>query len=108
MAEIKAKVLLKKKGQEAFVPIKQLMVQLKWTKGVDLDLLAFYKTKDGQTGGVFSDQYPGGNRGNLNAFPFIQLDQDAGVGGVGGANEETLRITKLDDMAVSISRRTVS
>ncbi len=98
MAEIKAKVVLKQKGEEAFVPVKQLMVQLKWTKGVDLDLMAFYKAKDGQTGGVFSDQYPGGNRGDLNAFPFIQLDQDAGVGGTAGENEETIRITKLDDL----------
>ena len=99
MAEIKAKVVLKQKGDEAFVPVKQLMVQLKWTKGVDLDLMAFYKAKDGRTGGVFSDQYPGGNRGDLNAFPFIQLDQDAGVGGTAGANEETIRITKLDEIA---------
>jgi uncharacterized protein involved in tellurium resistance len=99
MAEIKAKVVLKQKGDEAFVPIKQLMVQLKWTKGVDLDLMAFYKSKDGQEGGVFSDQYPGGNRGDLNAFPFIQLDQDAGVGATGGENEETVRITKLDDIS---------
>lgn len=99
MAEIKAKVVLKQKGEEAFVPVKQLMVQLKWTKGVDLDLMAFYKAKDGRTGGVFSDQYPGGNRGDLNAFPFIQLDQDAGVGGTAGQNEETIRITKLDDIA---------
>jgi tellurite resistance protein TerA len=99
MAEIKAKVVLKKKGEEAFIPIKQIMVQLKWTQDVDLDLMAFYKTKDGRVGGIFSDQYPGGSMGSMNAFPFIQLDQDAGVGGVGGENEENIRITKLDDMA---------
>ena len=75
------------------------MVQLKWTKSVDLDIMAFYKAKDGRVGGVFSDQYPGGNRGDLNAFPFIQLDQDAGVGATGGENVETIRITKLDDIA---------
>lgn len=98
MTEIKAKVVLKQKGEEAFVPVKQLMVQLKWTQSVDLDLMAFYKTKDGQAGGVFSDQYPGGNRGDLNAMPFMQLDQDAGVGATGGENQETLRITKLDDL----------
>ncbi len=99
MAEIKAKVVLKQKGEEAFVPIKQLMVQLNWTQGVDLDLLAFYKTKDGRVGGVFSDQYPGGSRGDLNAFPYIQLDKDAGVGGAGGDHAECMRITRLDDMA---------
>ncbi|QTA80999.1 Uncharacterized protein dnl_33180 [Desulfonema limicola] len=98
MSEIKSKVVLKQKGEEAFVPVKQLMVQLKWTQNVDLDIMAFYKAKDGRTGGVFSDQFPGGDKGDLNAFPFIQLDQDAGVGATGGENEETLRITKLDDM----------
>lgn len=98
MSEIKAKVVLKQKGDEAYVPVKQLMVQLKWTQGVDLDLMAFYKAKNGDVGGIFSDQYPGGNRGDLNAFPFIQLDQDAGVGATGGDNEETIRITKLDDV----------
>lgn len=98
MAELKAKVTLKTKGEEAYVSVKQLMVTLKWTAAVDLDLMAFYKTKDGRTGGVFSDNYPGGSMGSLNAFPFIQLSGDEGVGAKGGENEETLRIIKLDDM----------
>jgi len=99
MAELKRKVTLKSKGEEAYVSVKQLMVTLKWTKDVDLDLMAFYKTKDGQTGGVFSDNYPGGSLGSLNSFPFIELSGDEGVGAVGGDNEEVLRITKLDDIA---------
>lgn len=99
MVQLKAKVTLKKKGEEAYVSIKQLMVSLKWTTAVDLDLMAFYKTKDGQVGGVFSDNYAGGSMGNLNSFPFIQLSGDEGVGAAGGDNEETLRVTKLDDMA---------
>ncbi|MHB9130454.1 MAG: stress response protein [Armatimonadota bacterium] len=99
MAELKAKVTLASKGDEAYVSVKQLMVKLQWTANVDLDLMAFYKSKDGRIGGVFSDNYPGGNLGNLNAFPFIQLSGDAGVGATGGDNEEVLRITKLDDIA---------
>lgn len=99
MADLKAKVTLQKKGDEAYVSIKQLMVTLKWTQDVDLDLMAFYKAKDGRTGGVFSDNYPGGSMGSLNEFPFIQLSGDAGVGAKGGDNEEVLRITKLDDLA---------
>ncbi|HXG66435.1 MAG TPA: stress response protein [Blastocatellia bacterium] len=98
MAQLKAKLTLNK-GESAYISVKQLMVTLRWTAAVDLDLMAFYKTKDGRTGGVFSDQYPGGSMGSLNAFPFIQLSGDAGVGGSGGDNEEVLRITKLDDMA---------
>ena len=99
MADLKAKVTLKKKGEEAYVSVKQLMVTLKWTADVDLDLMAFYTAKDGRTGGVFSDNYPGGSMGSLNEFPFIQLSGDAGVGAQGGDNEEVLRITKLDDIS---------
>jgi len=99
MAEIKRKVTLNSKGDEAYVSIKQLMVTLAWTADVDLDLMAFYKAKNEQTGGVFSDNFPGGTLGNLNSFPFIELSGDEGVGASGGANEEVLRITKLDELA---------
>lgn len=99
MAELKAKVTLKTKGEETYVAVKQLLVTLKWTTAVDLDLMAFYKAKDGRVGGVFSDNYAGGSMGDLNNFPFIQLSEDAGVGAEGGDNEETIRITKLDDLA---------
>jgi uncharacterized protein involved in tellurium resistance len=61
--------------------------------------MAFYETKNGQVGAVFSNNYAGGNMGSLNSFPYIQLSGDAGVGATGGNNEETLRITKLDDLA---------
>lgn len=97
--EIRQKVTLNNKGEEAYVSIKQLMVSLKWSTSVDLDLMAFYKAKDEQVGGVFSDNYPGGSLGSLNSFPFIELSGDEGVGAAGGDNEETLRITKLDDLA---------
>ena len=98
MAELKKKVTLKATGEEAYVSIKQLLISLKWSTAVDLDLVAFYKAKDGRTGGVFSDNYSGGSLGSLNSFPFIQLSGDAGVGAKGGENEEVVRITKLDDM----------
>lgn len=99
MVDLKAKVVLNKKGEEAYVSVKQLMVTLKWTASVDLDLMAFYQTKDGREGGVFSDNFPGGELGSLNEFPYIQLSGDEGVGATGGDNEEVLRITKLDDLA---------
>ncbi|ELR98647.1 hypothetical protein [Gloeocapsa sp. PCC 73106] len=99
MVDLKAKVILNQKGEEAYISVKQLMVTLKWTANVDLDLMAFYQTKDGRDGGVFSDNFPGGNLGSLNEFPFIQLSGDEGVGAKGGDNEEVLRVTKLDDLA---------
>jgi len=99
MATLKRKTVLSEKNEEAYVSVKQLMVTLRWTTPVDLDLMAFYKMKDGKEGGVFSDNYPGGTLGSLNTFPFIELSGDEGVGGTGGDNEEVIRITKLDDVA---------
>lgn len=89
---------LKQKGAKADIgAFKQIQVTLAWTAPVDLDLMAFYKTKDGKTGGVYSDNYAGGSLGDLNRFPFIQLSGDAGVGATGGDNREEMRIGKLDD-----------
>lgn len=100
MAELKAKIVLKNKGEEAFISIKQLMVKLTWTANVDLDLMAFYHAKDGRRGGVVSDNYPGGSLGELNQFPYIQLSGDEGLGAKGGENEEIIRITKLDELGI--------
>ncbi len=95
---LKDKIVLGDKGQEANVVIKQALVKLSWNAGVDLDLMAFYKTKTGEEGAVFT-KLLGGSQGDMNAFPFIQLSEDAGVGAVAGSNIEELRIMKLDDMA---------
>lgn len=90
---------LKQKGENAQIgAFKQLKVSLIWTSAVDLDLMAFYRTKDNNIGGVYSDNYAGGSLGDLNQFPFIQLSGDEGVGAVGGDNREELRIAKLDDL----------
>lgn len=90
---------LKQKGATAAVgAFKQLRVSLIWTSAVDLDLMAFYRTKDGRTGGIYSDNYAGGNLGSLNSFPFMELSGDAGVGATGGDNREILTIVKLDDI----------
>lgn len=96
--QIKEKIVLKEKGQEASISLKQLVATLKWTDNVDLDLMGFYEAKDGRKGAVFTNLLPGGFMGDLNAFPFIQLSGDAGVGEAGGDNEEVMRITKLDDI----------
>ena len=94
MVELKPKVTLKAKGDEAYISLKQLLVKLSWTAAVDLDLLAFYRAKDGRTGAVYYAE-----KGNMNEFPNMALDEDMGVGDVGGANEENLRITQLDEMS---------
>ncbi|HAO21297.1 MAG TPA: stress response protein [Desulfobacteraceae bacterium] len=89
---------LKQKGTKAEIgAFKQMKVSLIWTSAVDLDLMAFYKTKDGRVGGVYSQNYAGGSLGNLNQFPFIELSGDEGVGAGGGDKREEMRIAKLDD-----------
>jgi len=82
------------KGSEANVGgFKQLMVTMKWTTAADFDLAAAYENKEGKQGLVYF-----GDLGDLNTFPFMQLSGDEGVGDSGGDNEESMRITKLDDM----------
>lgn len=85
---------LAQKGNEANVGgFKQLMVSMKWSTAADFDLAAAYETKEGKQGLAYF-----GDMGNLNDFPYLQLSGDEGVGDTGGDNEETMRITKLDDM----------
>ena len=107
--DLKPKITLKKKGDSADIPVKNLIATLSWTAAVDLDLYAFYrakmaiKSKGGFLG--FGGVKPGqegksfyGSRGKLNKFPWMQLDQDSGVGDQGGTNEENLRIVNLDEI----------
>jgi len=93
------KIVLKDKGSSASLPeIKQAKIVLSWSKAVDLDLMAFGKKKDGSTFGIFTEVLSKNpkTQGDLNNFPFIQLSKDAGVGAVGGSNEETIIISQLD------------
>lgn len=94
--ELKDKVELKDKGQEVNLPdISQAVIALNWTDPVDLDLMAMIEKKDGSTHGVFTSNLDG-DMGNLNAFPFLTLSEDAGVGATGGENEEVIKMTKVD------------
>jgi uncharacterized protein involved in tellurium resistance len=99
MYQLKEKVTLQSPGEQAAIAVKQLRVLLHWRTAVDLDLMAFYRAKDGRIGGVFSDNYPGGNRGSLTQFPFIQLSADSGVEAEQGDHEEVLMINRLDQLA---------
>lgn len=82
MAEIalKKKVTLRRKVNAedevkvAFSFSNRLKVKLLWTSETDLDLCLFFKRKDGQVGGVFSDGYRGRKKdlGTLANFPYMQ------------------------------------
>lgn len=110
-----SKVVLKKKGDKAPIPVKNLQATLLWTAPVDLDLHAFYMIKPstseaGGGGGFFGKLLGGGSgsskeghvyfrdRGKKGSFPWIYLDQDAGIGDVGGENEENLYFSDLEKM----------
>lgn len=98
MVDLKPKIVLEAKGDTKSLPsIKQLIVTLGWKSNVDLDLMAFYEPKSGEANGVSFK-----NLGDLNAFPFIKLSGDAGVGESGGdegdAKEEELKIVDLNEI----------
>ena len=97
--QLKQKLTLSIKGEHTAIAVKQLQVTLQWRAAVDLDLMAFYRAKDGEKGGVFSDNYPGGNLGSLVDFPFMQLSADAGVDAQNEDHQEILVIDRLDDLA---------
>lgn len=69
----------------------QVRVRMTWHAGVDLDLHAFYRLKDGATGHVYF-----ADKGNLRVAPWIALDQDAAVDRRAGEHEENLTISKID------------
>lgn len=109
--ELKQKVILKQKGEKVAIPIQNIHIQMRWKAAVDLDLHAYYRVKPGsepQKTGLFS-KFLGGKekseghvyffrRGSRDKFPYIFLDQDAGVGDRGGDNQENLYFTNLELM----------
>ncbi|MBD8982397.1 MAG: hypothetical protein EGR83_10195 [Bacteroides cellulosilyticus] len=104
MSEItlKPKITLRKKSDSAtFSFNERVIVTLLWSSETDLDLCLFFKKKNGEVGGVFSDEYRQ-NRddlGALNKFPFIMHSGDAKEPQPGGEESEEIKIAKLDDIA---------
>jgi hypothetical protein len=74
---------------DAAKPLSWLTIKLQWTAAVDLDLHAIYRNCRGHESSVYF-----GNREEDG----IALDFDAGVGNVGGKNEENIRIESLDEL----------
>ncbi len=95
MVDLKAKTILEKKGEEVYIAVNRFLVTLTWTAKVDLDLMAFYKTKDGREGGIFPEDYPGGIKGSLKQFPYIKLNSHRGIRS--RHPEEILGVSKLEE-----------
>jgi len=70
-------------------PLRNIKVKLHWTAPVDLDLHAIYRTKRGNESSVYF-----GNREEDG----MTLDFDAGIGDVGGQNEENITLDSLDSL----------
>ena len=71
---LKKKITLKRKGEAAdFTFSGKLKVKLFWSSPTDLDLCLFFKKKNGEVGGIFSNEYRGrkSDLGNLNDFPYM-------------------------------------
>lgn len=100
---LKRKITLKTKGEEAaFTFGGKLKVTLYWTSDTDLDLCLFFRKKDGEIGGVFSNEYRNkkSDLGNLEKFPFmkhlgdVKSPEDEGI----EESTEQINIAKLDDI----------
>lgn len=100
-----SKIILKRGEKAQLSKSSKIKAKLTWTQSVDLDLHAFYKTKEGLFGHIYYD-----NKGKLYQPPCIELDEDAGIDDTGGDNEENITIKTLSHVqsiliATNIYRR---
>ena len=103
MAEVKLKkkITLRRKQEEcAFTFSGKLKVKLFWSSSTDLDLCLFFKKKDGEVGGVFSNEYRGkkSDLGSLDKFPFMLHLGDNKEPAPGGEETEQINIASLADI----------
>lgn len=103
MAEVKLKrkITLRRQEEEAaFTFSGKLKVNLYWTSDTDLDLCLFFRKKDGEPGGVFSNAYrqKKSDLGSLDKFPFIEHQGDITTLGPNGEAQEEIWVAKLDDI----------
>lgn len=104
MAEVtlKKKITLRRKEEQAaFTFSGKLKVKLLWQSDTDLDLCLFFKKKNGEIGGVFSNEYRGkkSDLGDLNKFPFMLHKGDKKKPSpAGGEVTEQINIASLKDI----------
>ena len=99
---LKPKVTLKRKGEEApFTFDEKLQIEMVWNSETDLDLCLFWKTKDGNEGGVFSNEYNQnmGDLGSLDKFPFIKHSGDEKTPRPGGESNEQIKVKNIDTLS---------
>lgn len=98
---LKKKITLRRKGEAAdFTFSGKLKVKLFWSSPTDLDLCIFFKKKNGEVGGVFSNEYRGrkSDLGNLNEFPFMLHMGDKKEPAEGTEQTEQINVANLNDI----------
>lgn len=99
---LKPKVTLKRKGApEPFTFNEKLQIEMVWNTKTDLDLCLFWKAKDGQEGGVFSDEFNQNKNdlGSLDKFPFILHTGDEKTPRPGGESNEQIKVKNIDALS---------
>jgi hypothetical protein len=99
---LKKKVTLRRKSDSAlFTFNEKLQIDMKWSTHTDLDLCLFWKTKNGEIGGVFSDSFRQNKEdlGSLEKFPFVYHYGDELAPEDGGESQETIRIKTMDSLS---------
>lgn len=99
---LKPKVTLRRKGESApFTFNEKLQIEMVWSTETDLDLCVFWKTKDGQEGGIFSNEYRQNNddMGTLDKFPFIKHSGDEKAPRPGGESNEQIKVKSIDTLS---------
>lgn len=97
---LKRKITLRTKGETAtFTFSGKLKVRMLWQSATDLELCLFFKKKDGEAGGVFSDEYRRRkDLGSLTEFPFIFHLGDKKEPSPGGEEVEQINVATLADI----------
>ena len=98
---LKRKITLRTKGETAtFTFSGKLKVRMLWQSATDLDLCLFFKKKDGEAGGVFSDEYRRRRKdlGSLTEFPYILHMGDQKEPSPGGEEVEQINVATLADI----------
>ena len=98
--KIRPKIQIRPKQAAGFSFNERIIVTLTWSTKTDLDLCVFFKTKKGDEGGVFSNEYRSrkSDLGFLDKFPFIKHSGDKKDPIPGAESSEEIRIASLDNM----------
>lgn len=98
---LKKKITIRRKGEAAaFEFTEKLKVKLFWSSNTDLDLCIFFRKKNGEVGGVFSNEYRGrkSDLGTLDAFPYMLHMGDNKEPSAGSEEIEQINVKNLDEI----------